>query len=408
MSDTNIANAAFYKWPETKQLLMHLDGAGIDARFVGGCVRDAILGREASDVDLASATPPEDVMHSLRKLDVKVLPTGIEHGTVTIIIGDKQFELTTLRRDVSCDGRHAVVAYTNEWPEDAARRDFTINALYADKDGGVYDYHDGLKDLRTRQLRFIGDAEKRIKEDALRILRLFRFQAQLGFDVEVELYELCKKKVKLLKPISAERISSETMKLLKAPKPTQAWEALFDYGIASKLYDGLLGRNISVVLEAERQLCGKPFSANERLILLAWLAEEHDAEELKAMLALSNAHTKYMERVLTYTPHMKANMSINEQRRLHYILGSDVYRLCIAAASASDLAGHLQRSQAGFIRMMQDATDWTPPNFEVKGEDLIALGHTPGEAMGKTLRELENKWIDSGFEMEKDALLNSI
>lgn len=401
----NISQADFYQWPVTKELLATLKLAGIDARFVGGAVRDALLGRLVNDVDLASTTPPEEAMHALRHLGLKVLPTGIEHGTITIVLSGKPFELTTLRRDVECDGRHAVVAYTDSWHEDAKRRDFTINALYADSDGIVHDYVNGISDLKAKKLAFIGQADARIKEDALRILRLFRFQAQLNFSVDASLYEVCKKHVKLLNKVSIERISHECLKLLTASAPDQAWQAMFDYGIAGKIFDKQLSNRLDALVSAERKLATGNLTPVGRLALLAWMAGSRDAEDVQEMLKLSNAQTRLIARVLACTPHMKSDMSINEQRKWHYLLGSEIYRLCIAAAAAEQLAQHMERSQEHFARMISDSKQWMPPTFPIGGEDLKAKGFTQGEKMGEALRKLEQLWIDSGFELSKEDLL---
>lgn len=399
---THIPQAAFLHWPETKALLAALAEAGIDARFVGGCVRDALLGREAVDVDLASATAPEDALHQLQALGIKVIPTGIEHGTITIVIQGKPFELTTLRHDVDCDGRHAIVAYTDSWEEDAKRRDFTINALYADASGAIYDYTDGQADLKRGTLRFIGDGEKRIKEDALRMLRLFRFQAQLGFSVDASLYALCKKHARMLSKISAERISQEIMKLLAAKQPQAAWQALFDYGVAEKCFGALLSPDLEHVMRVETQLKRAPLPAHHRLILLAHLASDPDVEVLKDTLKLSNQQAKQLSQVLTSTQQIEADASINQQRKWHYLLKTETFELCIIAAATQHPDSNLET----FARMLNDAQHWTPPIFPIGGEDLIARGHTPGKAMGEALRTLEAKWMISGFELSKEALLS--
>ena len=405
MMTDNISGAAFFEWPATKQLLSAFKQADIDARFVGGCVRDALLGREVKDVDLASPTPPEEALHALQALDLHVIPTGIEHGTITIVVDGTSFELTTLRRDVDCDGRHAIVAYTDDWESDAKRRDFTINGLYASPSGVVYDYIGGRADLNAKRLQFIGDAQARIKEDGLRILRLFRFQAQLGFSVDPALYELSKKRSRYLGNISYERVRQELLRLLEATQPEPAWQALFDYGIANKLFGALLSNRLDVVCLAEQRLKTGSLLPIQRLALLAWLVPESHADELKAKLVLSNDHTKLIQRTLTYTPHIKADTSINEQRKWHYLLGGELYRLCVVAAAASVLEGHKDRSVEAFARMMSDASQWDPPTFPLSGADLIALGYEPGEAMGELLRKLEDGWIESGFALSKEELM---
>ena len=405
---TSIASAPFLQWPATKELIATLQLAKINARFVGGCVRDALLDRAVHDVDLASPTEPDEALHLLQELGLHVIPTGIEHGTITIVMDGAHFELTTLRRDVDCDGRHAIVAYTDDWKADAKRRDFTINALYADMDSNVFDYHDGLTDLKSGDIKFIGEAKDRIKEDALRILRLFRFQAQLGFAVDDALYMQCKKSVRMLGKISAERICSETMKLLATPKPTAAWHALFDYTIAPKIYDDLLARPIELILQAEKHLLGAPLTAKERMALLALLAEYYEVDQLKSLLKLSNEQTKQIASVLEHTASITPDISLKEQRKWRYTLGENLYRLCVIGAASRELRGHTQRSLEPYLRMLEDAKNWQPPKFDISGTDLMALGYSEGAELGNMLKILESTWIDSGFEMNKGQLLTSI
>ena len=191
-----------------RTLLDALADGGIAARFVGGCVRDWVLGRPISDIDIAVDKPPETVMKALEAADIKVVPTGLKHGTVTAIVKSRPFEITTLRRDVETDGRHAIVAFTDDWREDASRRDFTFNALYADRAGTIYDYFDGQTDLKAGRVRFIGDPEQRIAEDRLRVLRFFRFHARFGkppFDGPS--FDACRRNAATVNGLSGERVA---------------------------------------------------------------------------------------------------------------------------------------------------------------------------------------------------------
>ena len=218
--------------PAAIRLFGALDAARIAARFVGGCVRNAVLGREIDDIDMAVAAPPETVMRALSAAKIKNVPTGLKHGTVTAIVERRPYELTTLRRDVETDGRHAVVAFTDDWQEDAARRDFTFNALYADPDGTLYDPFDGRADLAAGKVRFIGHPDRRIGEDHLRVMRFFRFHAWYGkapFDAPS--FEACVRNAGTLVDLSGERVAKELLRTLLAPAAADAMDAMLEVGV---------------------------------------------------------------------------------------------------------------------------------------------------------------------------------
>ena len=236
----SLKDAAWLQQSETKRVFAALAAPGIETRAVGGAVRDTLLGLPVSEVDLATTALPEKVIALARGADLKAVPTGIEHGTVTLVAGGVPFEVTTLRRDVETFGRHATVAFTEDWEEDARRRDFTLNALYAGSDGELFDPLGGYADLVAGRVRFIGDAEARIKEDYLRILRFFRFNAYYGkgaFDAEG--LAACVRLRDGLDLLSAERVAGELRQLLVAPQAVRAVEALFDYGLLTQLLGGV-------------------------------------------------------------------------------------------------------------------------------------------------------------------------
>ena len=217
--------------PPVQALLAALARGGIAARFVGGCVRDSVLGRPVGEIDIAVDKPPETVMRALEAADLKVVPTGLKHGTVTAIVKGKPFELTTLRRDVETDGRRAVVAFTDDWRIDAERRDFTFNAMYADPDGTIWDPFDGRADLLAGRVRFIGDPDQRIAEDRLRVLRFFRFHAWFGKPpLDGAGFDACRRNAGALSSLSAERVAKEILRLLAAPAPSDALEAMAEAG----------------------------------------------------------------------------------------------------------------------------------------------------------------------------------
>ena len=216
----------------TQRLFAALGAAGIAARFVGGCVRNAVFDRPIQDLDLAVDKPPETVMRALEAAKLKAVPTGLKHGTVTAVADDRVFELTTLRRDVETDGRRAVVAFTDDWLVDAGRRDFTFNALYADLDGTLYDPFDGRADLAAGRVRFIGDADTRIAEDRLRVLRFFRFHAWYGRPpIDGTGYQACARNASTLGGLSGERIRKELLRTLEADGAPDAFDAMREAGV---------------------------------------------------------------------------------------------------------------------------------------------------------------------------------
>ncbi|MFP5513038.1 MAG: CCA tRNA nucleotidyltransferase, partial [Alphaproteobacteria bacterium] len=218
--------------PESRAVFAALDAGGADARFVGGCVRDAWLGRPVKDIDVATHAPPERVMELLEAAGIRVIPTGIDHGTVTALCGGKPYEITTLRRDVETDGRHARVEFTDDWMEDAARRDLTMNALSCTPDGAMFDPFGGLADLAAGRVRFVGEARRRIEEDVLRLLRFFRFHAHYGRgDPDAEALAACRELAPRLPTLSGERVRGELFRLLTAPCAAAVWRLMMGQGI---------------------------------------------------------------------------------------------------------------------------------------------------------------------------------
>ena len=285
----SLKDAPWLKRPETARVFAALAAPGVETRAVGGAVRDSLLGLPVKEVDLATTALPQQVMALAVKAGLKAVPTGIEHGTVTVIADGVPFEVTTLRRDVETFGRHATVAFTDDWQEDARRRDFTLNALYAASDGTLFDPLGGYDDVLAGRVRFIGDAEARIKEDYLRILRFFRFNAYYGkgpFDRQG--LRACVTLRGGMAQLSAERVAGEVRRILVAPQAMRAVEALFDYGLLAAILGGVprLGR-FGRLVAIEEALRREP-DAMTRLAALAVFVSE-DAGRLAARLHLSNA-----------------------------------------------------------------------------------------------------------------------
>ena len=346
-----------------------------NVRYVGGAVRDTLLGIPVRDVDIATVLEPREVMNRLRIAGIKAIPTGIEHGTVTAALPEGAVEITTLRHDVSTDGRRATVAFAQDWREDAARRDFTINALYADPaTGTIEDWFGGLADLRDRRVRFIGDARQRIREDHLRILRYFRFQARFGSQpADHEAEEACQELAATLKGLSRERVGMEMMNLLGLPDPAPTMLRMTQLGVmAQVLPEADAGALDALIAQEQRQSI--PADALRRLAAIL-PADPALAEQVAARFRLSGVQKKRLA-----TAAARGSDTANP-RALAYRLGREqaLDRLLIAGADASALDG------------------WEIPVLPIKGGDIVAAGVTAGPKVASTLRAVEERWIAEGF-----------
>ncbi len=368
-----------------------LNGDGEEARVVGGAVRNALLGRPVSEIDIATTAVPDEVIRRARTASIKFAPTGVAHGTVSLIIDGRPYEVTTLREDVETFGRKAKVVFGRDWARDAERRDFTINALSVDTGGTVYDYVGGLDDLAQHRVRFIGDPDRRIAEDYLRILRLFRIHAAYGTGrVDRDGFRACIKGRAGLANLSAERIRSEMLKLLLTDG---AASALAEMGAGGLLLDLLGGVTyhaaFGAMIAAEQRLGLQPEPIRRLAALAVGLVE--DAERLSERLRLSNAESA--ELVSTaYRWWRLVGIDETQARVDLYKLGPERYldRLLLAWARTGGDAGHWQQLATLPAR-------WTAPAFPLKAADFIARGLRPGPALGTALARAEQFWIDGGF-----------
>ncbi|MBS0537515.1 MAG: CCA tRNA nucleotidyltransferase [Proteobacteria bacterium] len=375
----------------TTRLFAALASAGIGARFVGGCVRNAVLGRDVDDIDVAVTSPPETTMAALKVAKIKVVPTGLKHGTVTAIVEGRPYELTTLRRDVETDGRHAVVAFTDDWQADAERRDFTFNALYAASDGTLYDPFDGRADLAAGKVRFIGDADRRIVEDRLRVLRFFRFHAWYGTPpLDDAGLKACARHADALGDLSAERVAKELLRLLAAPDPSDAIEAMSAAGALAHWlpeYDG--GRRLRALVAREPKADGLRRFA-------AILRADSDATAIGKRLKLSTQQALRLEIMLAREPAMDVAGGAPAWRAQIYRLGTKLYidRLLLAVEAPGDWRAALALAES-----------WAPPELPVSGGDALKLGLKPGPKVGALLDEVERWWIAGDFAADRDACL---
>ncbi|HEX9947900.1 MAG TPA: CCA tRNA nucleotidyltransferase [Allosphingosinicella sp.] len=371
-----------------KALLEALGGRDGDTRYVGGCVRDTLLGLPVSDVDLATRLPPQEVLERLGKARIKAVPTGLAHGTITAVVAGKPVEVTTLRRDVATDGRRATIAYTDDWREDAARRDFTINALLADPlTLLIHDYFGGEADLAARCVRFIGDPLTRIAEDHLRILRFFRFFARFGVgEPNAAALDACTARANDLMALSRERIADELTKLLALPEPVEAVRLMVGRSILKPVLpeigaDGIERLARLIARESEAGIAPHPLRR-----LAALLPPDGDrAAAVAARLRLSNRAAKRLTSAA-----MRDEGDPRAPEALAYQIGADeaVDRILLGEAdpkSAAPLVG------------------WQRPRLRAGGGDLIAMGLEPGPVVARTLQAIEREWAEAGFPADSAA-----
>ncbi len=380
-------------WLEDVRLqeLLRVLNVGGEARVAGGAVRNALLGEPVADVDIATSHAPQDVARMCGAAGFGVHPTGIDHGTVTITVEKHAFEVTTLRRDVETDGRHAVVKFTDDWAADAARRDFTINAMYCDSDGKIHNFTDGYADVLKRRVRFVGRPSARIREDYLRILRFFRFHARYGKAApDAEGLKACARLKSGLTQLSAERVRQEMLKLLEARGAVPTLKVMAQSGILGKIIPHT---------DEWRVVERLPVDGVLRLSVLA-----KTPSELKERFRLSNDAGKRIEELLA-APTLSPKLSGCEQKRLLYVLGKETWRDAVALAQARS------RSSLDDIKWKELrglASTFERPIFPVTGHDLSAHGIKPGPGMGRILRDLEDWWLASDFKPGKEELLQRI
>lgn len=411
MTKTTIADAAWLSDKRLQALLATLNEGGEEARIAGGAVRNALMGQDVTDIDIATTTIPDETIRRAEAAGFKAIPTGYDHGTVTVVSEGKPFEVTTLRADVETNGRHAVVAFGRDWQADANRRDFTINALYADAKGKVYDLVGGLKDLKDRNLRFIGEAEERIREDYLRILRFFRFFAWYGAGrPDAQGLKACARLKDGLSGLSVERVWTELKKLLSAPDPHRAILWMRQTGVLTAILPESEKWGIDSMVplvETEKALGWEP----DALLRLAAILPPYPPkiEELAKRLRLSRAETATLvEWAEAPQPsHETSDKTLRQQLYQHPAQAKKM-RLRLALVATRQRAmqdAELLRESASLQHQLELVDSYQRPVFPLKGEDLLQLGMKPGKAVGELLGQLEKEWQDSDFSLSRDALL---
>jgi len=381
--------------PATRAVLAALSTGGVEARFVGGSVRDALLGKRIGDIDIATPASPERVIELLEKAGIMVVPTGLAHGTVTAIVPPRHFEITTLRRDVETYGRRARVAFDADWAADAARRDFTINAIFLTPEGTLQDPVGGLADLRAHRVRFVGDPATRIAEDVLRLLRYYRFEARFGTGTgDAQARAACGAAAHLLPSLSGERVAQELVKLLETPDPIAVLRMMQEDRVLAVVLPeaGRLDR-LRRLIEIEPEV--------DQLRRLAALIEVdgEGAVALAARLRLPNAWRDRLHGLSPPRP-LDPQADARSQRRAIYRLGVGRYRDLVMLLAAE---GEMSRSRLAELRDL--AGDWTPPVFPLAGRDVRALGIPPGERVGRLLAAVRDWWEAGDFTADRSACL---
>jgi poly(A) polymerase len=394
-------DAGWLKEGALPRLLAVLGGDGEEARVVGGAVRNALLGEPVAEHDVATTAVPAEVVRRVTAAGFKAVPTGIAHGTVTVVIAGEPFEVTTLRQDVETYGRHAKVAFGRDWEGDAHRRDFTINALSVTADGTVHDYTGGLADLAARRVRFIGDARTRIEEDYLRILRFFRFHAAYGHgDPDRAGLHACIEGRAGLDQLSRERVRMEMMKLLVAARATPTLVVMSEVGLLMRVLGGVPYLAAFEMMAKAERAAGLAPDAARRLGALG-VAIPEDAERLWLRLRLTNAEHARLAAMGAEWRGLSPAQGEQAARGALYRLKPEHYVDCALLAWARSQASAHDEAWRGFVALPRR---WTAPAFPLKAADFIARGVEKGPALGAAMRAAEAAWVEAGFPNDRAAL----
>ena len=406
--------------PETKAVIGALTAEGAEVRFVGGCVRDAMANRPvkinpSGDVDIATPDPPEKVIRLLQAAAIKVIPTGIEHGTVTAVIGEARFEITTLRVDVETDGRRANVSFTDDWIADAERRDFTINTLSATPDGDVYDHHEGISDLAHGNIRFVGRADERITEDVLRLLRFFRFYGLYGRPPpDPDALAACRTHADKLPALSGERVRDELFKILLVPDPGDVAMLMRGHGVFDHILPeaGDVGR-LRMVSWLETRAIKMETVTPDSLRRLAALMDTDagGAGTVAGRLRLSNRQTLRLVSLAMPPVEMDSDMDAAVFRRALHRLGPDTVRDLVLLAWAGKLAITpklpAERTQ-GWIALLEACDGWQGAVFPLAGDDVAGLGVAEGPRVGELLAAVEDWWEQGDYAADHGQCLEKL
>ena len=372
---------------------------------VGGSIRDALLNREITDIDFATSLKPKTITEILNKENIKFIDVGIDHGTVTAIINERKFEITTFRNDIFTDGRHAQVSFSNSLEEDALRRDFTINAMYLDKGGNLIDPKDGKTDLENRVVRFIGNPDERIKEDYLRILRYFRFLALFGdISPDAEVMKTIKANLDKLSVVSKERQWNELKSILSLTAPNNAISAMSEIGLLDVYFDGTSINDAFVnLIEIESRIS---LSIDPILRLSTLIENSLDkANTIIKKLPLSKSDSTDLLKLSTLNKKIVSYMSMKEVRYLLYLLGRDGFQKQILVNWAKDTNN---KNEVNWRSLYEVAQSWEKPSFALTAKDVINMGISQGPMVGDILKEVEDWWAENDFIDDKFSLIERL
>ena len=399
--EDRLAPQSWMTRPETRAVVDALTADGTEIRFVGGCVRNALIGRPIRDIDIATPAAPTRVIEQIEAAGLMAVPTGIDHGTVTAVANGIPFEITTLRHDVETHGRHATVAFTEDWVADAERRDFTMNAVYASPDGTLFDPMNGVADARAGRVRFVGEPERRIREDVLRILRFYRFHAELGCgDLDTPGRRACRGLADLLPKLSGERMQAELARLLAAPGAAATIAAMAEDGIFAPLFGTPVGTRRFDRLRALEERHGVSTSWVRGLAAL--LYPDPDAARTAAeRLKLSNHDGGRLARIAAELTTFRPLENDPVARRVwFYRRDADLYRDLVLLAAADR-----ETAPDGLAGDLAAAAAWRKPDFPLAGPDVLALGVGEGPQVGRMLRAVEDWWIENDFKPDRATCL---
>lgn len=400
--DYNLTEAEWLRSDATQAVFKALNTGDYEARAVGGAIRNTILGQKVKDIDIATNADPDTSMSLAQNAGLKVIPTGLQHGTITVVSDNIPYEVTTLRQDVETDGRRAKVAFTTNWKADASRRDFTMNALYVDAKGNLYDPLNGYEDLKAKRVRFIGNPTDRIREDYLRILRYFRFKAEYGLDtLDLPSLHACVREKEGLRQLSAERISTEMQRLLIAPAALKVIETMFSYGLLTDILGSIANpATLKKLIELDTILKHRPDCMLRLAVLSLYIRE--DGVRITKRFRLSNEQKKDLLQILQTPDTVNKTLTELQAKELLYRLKTDAYRNKILYhwSLSADLPDNSQ-----WKKLYDLPETWQPPAFPLKGRHLSEIGVCNGPEMGKLLKSLEKTWIENDFSFSRKKLL---